>query len=86
MKHLTWVLLLCLPTLLIAQNIQGTWEIDIKEQQDSVSYFEDEQTIEFLDSVFTLQHSTNDLAHQGNFSTDGSELVLKPKGSSLGLR
>lgn len=55
MKHLTWVLLLCLPTLLMAQNIQGTWEIDIKEQQDSVLYLENEQTIEFLDSVFTIQ-------------------------------
>jgi len=83
MKHLTWVLLLCLPTLLMAQNIQGTWEIDIKEQQDSVLYFENEQTIEFLDSVFTIQHSTKDLAHQGNFSTNGSELILKPKLSSL---
>jgi len=83
MKHLTWVLLLCLPTLLMAQNIQGTWEIDIKEQQDSVPYFENEQTIEFLDSVFTIQHSTKDLAHQGNFSTNGSELILKPKLSSL---
>ncbi|TXE21421.1 Na+ dependent nucleoside transporter [Psychroflexus gondwanensis] len=83
MKHLTWVLLLCLPTLLMAQNIQGTWEIDIKEQQDSVLYLENEQTIEFLDSVFTIQHSTKDLAHQGNFSTDGSELILKPELSSL---
>lgn len=83
MKHLTWVLLLCLPTLLMAQNIQGTWEIDIKQQQDSVLYFENEQTIEFLDSVFTIQHSTKDLAHQGNFSTNGSELILKPKLSSL---
>ena len=83
MKHLTWVLLLCLPTLLMAQNIQGTWEIDIKEQQDSVPYFENEQTIEFLDSVFTIQHSTKDLAHQGNFSTNGSALILKPKLSSL---
>jgi CNT family concentrative nucleoside transporter len=83
MKHLTWVLLLCLPTLLIAQNIQGTWEIDIKEQKDSVSYFEDEQTIEFLDSVFTLLHSTNDLAHQGSFSTDSSELILEPRLNSL---
>ncbi|EMY80940.1 nucleoside permease NupC [Psychroflexus gondwanensis ACAM 44] len=83
MKHLTWVLLLCLPTLLMAQNIQGTWEIDIKEQQDSVLYLENEQTIEFLDSVFTIQHSTKDLAHQGNFSTEGSELILKPELSSL---
>ncbi|PKG43914.1 NupC/NupG family nucleoside CNT transporter [Psychroflexus sp. MES1-P1E] len=83
MKHLTWVLLLCLPTLLIAQNIQGTWEIDIKEQKDSVSYFEDEQTIEFLDSVFTLRHSTNDLAYQGSFSTESSELILEPRLNSL---
>lgn len=83
MKHLTWVLLLCLPTLLIAQNIQGTWEIDIKEQKDSVSYFEDEQTIEFLDSVFTLRHSTNDLAHQGSFSTEGSGLILEPRLNSV---
>jgi CNT family concentrative nucleoside transporter len=67
----------------MAQNIQGTWEINIKEQQDSVPYFENEQTIEFLDSVFTIQHSTKDLAHQGNFSTDGSELILKPELSSL---
>jgi CNT family concentrative nucleoside transporter len=67
----------------MAQNIQGTWEIDIKEQQDSVLYLENEQTIEFLDSVFTIQHSTKDLAHQGNFSTDGSELILKPELSSL---
>jgi len=83
MKHLTWVLLLCLPTLLMAQNIQGTWGIDIKEQQDSVPYFENEQTIEFLDSIFTIQHSTKDLVHQGNFSTDGSELILRPELSSL---
>jgi CNT family concentrative nucleoside transporter len=67
----------------MAQNIQGTWEIDIKEQQDSVLYLENEQTIEFLDSVFTIQHSTKDLAHQGNFSTEGSELILKPELSSL---
>jgi CNT family concentrative nucleoside transporter len=67
----------------MAQNIQGTWGIDIKEQQDSVPYFENEQTIEFLDSIFTIQHSTKDLVHQGNFSTDGSELILRPELSSL---
>jgi CNT family concentrative nucleoside transporter len=67
----------------MAQNIQGTWEIDIIEQQDSVPYFEDEQTIKFLDSVFTIQHSTKNLVHQGNFSIDGSELILKPELSSL---
>ena len=78
MKHLTWILLLCMPTLLMAQNIQGTWEIDIKEQKDSIFYFENKQTIEFLDSTFTLQYPSRDFVHQGNFSTDGSELTLKP--------
>ena len=78
MKHLTWILLLCMPTLLMAQNIQGTWEIDIKEQKDSILYFENEQTIEFLDSAFTLQYPSKDVVHQGNFSTDGSKLTLKP--------
>jgi len=78
MKHLTWILLLCMPTLLMAQNIQGTWEIDIKEQKDSILYFENEQTIEFLDSAFTLQYPSKDVVHQGDFSTDGSKLTLKP--------
>jgi len=78
MKHLTWILLLCMPTLLMAQNIQGTWEIDIKEQKDSILYFENEQIIEFLDSAFTLQYPSKDVVHQGNFSTDGSKLTLKP--------
>jgi CNT family concentrative nucleoside transporter len=67
-----------MPTLLMAQNIQGTWEIDIKEQKDSIFYFENKQTIEFLDSTFTLQYPSRDFVHQGNFSTDGSELTLKP--------
>ena len=78
MKHLTWILLLCMPTLLMAQNIQGTWEIDIKEQKDSILYFENEQTIEFLDSAFTLQYPSKDVVHQGDFSTEGSKLTLKP--------
>jgi len=64
--------------LLMAQNIQGTWEIDIKEQKDSILYFENEQIIEFLDSAFTLQYPSKDVVHQGNFSTDGSKLTLKP--------
>jgi CNT family concentrative nucleoside transporter len=67
-----------MPTLLMAQNIQETWEIDIKEQKDSIFYFENKQTIEFLDSTFTLQYPSRDFVHQGNFSTDGSELTLKP--------
>jgi CNT family concentrative nucleoside transporter len=67
-----------MPTLLMAQNIQGTWEIDIKEQKDSILYFENEQIIEFLDSAFTLQYPSKDVVHQGNFSTDGSKLTLKP--------
>jgi len=62
----------------MAQNIQGTWEIDIKEQKDSILYFENEQIIEFLDSAFTLQYPSKDVVHQGNFSTDGSKLTLKP--------
>jgi CNT family concentrative nucleoside transporter len=78
MKNFTWALLLCLPTLLFAQSFQGEWEIELKENQDSTYYFENQQTISFKDSLFSITHANKDLVYEGFFTLKEDSLSLTP--------
>jgi len=78
MKRLTLAICLCLPIFVFAQSLQGKWEIDLKENQDSTSYFENEQSISFKDSVFEITHQNKDLTYNGNFSITKDSLSLIP--------
>jgi CNT family concentrative nucleoside transporter len=83
MKRLTLAIFLCLPILVFAQTLQGKWEIELNENQDSTSYFENEQSISFKDSVFEITHPKKDLTYKGNFSITKDSLSLIPDVRSL---
>ncbi|MBZ9651986.1 NupC/NupG family nucleoside CNT transporter [Psychroflexus montanilacus] len=78
MKKITWALLMCLPTLLFAQSFQGEWKIELKENQDSTYYFENQQTIRFKDSVFSISHTDKELAYEGFYEVKNDSLNLSP--------
>lgn len=78
MKKITWALLMCLPTLLFAQSFQGEWKIELEENQDSTYYFENQQTIRFKDSVFSISHTDKELAYEGFYEVKNDSLNLSP--------
>lgn len=83
MKNITWVLLLCLPTILFAQSLEGKWEIDLNNNSDSTSYFENAQRIHFQDSLFKIKHPEKELTYEGLFEVDQDSLRLTPLLRSL---
>lgn len=78
MKIFTWALLLCLPTLLFSQSFQGDWKIELKQNQDSTTYFEDQQIISFKDSLFSINHDQKELIYEGNYKLSDNTLELIP--------
>ncbi|NEV93818.1 Na+ dependent nucleoside transporter [Psychroflexus sp. YR1-1] len=83
MKNFTWALLMCLPSLLFAQSFQGTWKIELQEDQDSTFYFENQQSITFKDSLFSIVHEQKDLVYTGRFETRQDSIILSPALSSV---
>lgn len=83
MKNLIWALVLCLPSLLFAQSFQGSWNIELDKKQDSVSYFKDQQTLSFRDSLFSIEHENKELIYKGAFEVSEDSLALIPNLRSL---
>ncbi|MBZ9628018.1 Na+ dependent nucleoside transporter [Psychroflexus sp. CAK1W] len=83
MKNFIWTLLMCLPAFLCAQSFQGEWEIELKDNQDSAFYFENNQSISFKDSLFSITHADKDLVYEGRFKTNRDSLSLIPSLRSL---
>jgi CNT family concentrative nucleoside transporter len=78
MKIFTWALLLCLPTLLFSQSFQGDWKIELQQNQDSATYFEDQQIISFKDSLFSIKHDQKELIYEGDYKLSDDTLELVP--------
>jgi len=78
MKIFTWALLLCLPTLLFSQSFQGDWKIKLEQNQDSATYFEDQQIISFKDSLFSIKHDQKELIYEGDYKLSDDTLELVP--------
>jgi CNT family concentrative nucleoside transporter len=78
MKIFTWALLLCLPTLLFSQSFQGDWKIELEQNQDSATYFEDQQIISFKDSLFSIKHDQKELIYEGDYKLSDDTLELVP--------
>jgi CNT family concentrative nucleoside transporter len=78
MKIFTWALLLCLPTLLFSQSFQGDWKIKLEQNQDSATYFEDQQIISFKDSLFSIKHDQKELIYEGDYKLIDDTLELVP--------
>lgn len=78
MKIFTWALLLCLPTLLFSQSFQGDWKIKLEQNQDSATYFEDQQIISFKDSLFSIKHNQKELIYEGDYKLSDDTLELVP--------
>lgn len=84
MKNWIWLVLLCLPSVLFSQSVQGSWEITLADQQEKESsYFENNQIIQFKDSLFTISHNEKELAYDGKFKINGDSLKLTPQLSTL---
>jgi CNT family concentrative nucleoside transporter len=78
MKIFTWALLLSLPTLLFSQSFQGDWKIKLEQNQDSATYFEDQQIISFKDSLFSIKHDQKELIYEGDYKLIDDTLELVP--------
>lgn len=74
---------MCLPSIFFAQSFEGEWRIEFKENQDSTFYFENQQSITFKDSLFSLNHGQKDLVYKGHFETHQDSISLIPSLRSL---
>ncbi|WP_019038983.1 NupC/NupG family nucleoside CNT transporter [Psychroflexus tropicus] len=85
MRHFILGILFCLPLFLTAQTLEGDWKIELQENQDTTLYFENQQTISFSDSLFSITHANKDLLYQGDFRVIKDSLQLLPYLRSLDI-